>query len=65
MITIQLKSEEALVLFELLAEFTDQPMLNIPTPAERQALIRLHGSLESVLVGPFQIDYSERIKDAR
>ncbi len=56
---------EALVLFEMLAEFYGQPVLEIPGPAERLALVRLHGALEKTLVEPFLPDYRALIEEAR
>jgi hypothetical protein len=46
-----------LVLFEMLADFYSQPALEIPGPAERLALVRLHGALEKTLVEPFMPDF--------
>jgi hypothetical protein len=64
-IGIQLGLDEALVLFELLAEFYDQAALDIPSHSEQLALVRLHGALESTLVEPLQPDYSEKLYSAR
>ena len=49
---------EALILFELLADFHSQPVLKFHDNADRLALVRLHGALESTLVEPFSEDYS-------
>jgi hypothetical protein len=64
-VTFQLGIDEALVLFELLAGFYDQPALPIPSAAERLTLLRLHESLENDLLEPFQPDYKEKVDAAR
>ena len=56
---------EALVLFEMLADFYSPPCLQIQSPAERLALGRLHGALEKALVEPFMPDYQSLIDEAR
>jgi hypothetical protein len=56
---------EALVLFEMLADFYSQPSLAIGSSAERLALVRLHGALEKVLVEPFTPEYRALIEEAR
>ncbi len=55
---------EALVLFEMLAEFNNQPCLQIRSPAERLALVRLQGALEKALVEPFMPEYRALIDEA-
>jgi len=64
-VNFQLGIDEALVLFELLAGFYDQPALEIPGPAERLTLLHLHESLESELLEPFQPGYKEKVDAAR
>lgn len=64
-ISLEIGRDEALVLFELLADFYSQPKLDIPTAAERLALVRLHGALEKTLVEPFRKDYLTLINEAR
>ena len=64
-VTLEVGKDEALILFELLADFSSQAQLGIPTPADRLALVRLHGALEKTLVEPFLPDYRDRIKSAR
>jgi hypothetical protein len=64
-IKLEIGRDEGLVLFELLAEFNDQPALEVPTPAERLALVRLHGELEKTLVEPFQPHYQALLSLAR
>ena len=64
-VNFQLGIDEAPVLFEMLAGFYDQPALEIQTPAERMTLLRLHASLESELVEPYQPNYKEKVDAAR
>lgn len=64
-VTLALGRAEALVLFEMLADFYSQPVLEIGGPADRLALVRLHGALEKTLVEPFRPDYRTLIDAAR
>ena len=64
-VTITIGKPEALVLFELLADFHSDPVLKFRDNAERLALVRLHGALQSTLVEPFSKDYNQFIHDAR
>jgi len=64
-VDLQLGIDEALVLFETLAEFQNQPSVAVPSSAERLALIRLHGVLEKSLVEPFRPDYQQVLEAAR
>ena len=64
-LTIRIGHDEALILFEMLADFYSQTTLEIKDSAERLALVRLHGALEQTLVGPFQPDYQILISSAR
>ena len=64
-VTINITKAEALVLFELLADFHGQPVLEIKDNAERLSLVRIHGALESTLVEPFAKDYDQIIQAAR
>ena len=64
-ITLTLGRDEALVLFELLAGFSNQPALEVRNGAERLALARLHGTLEKTLVEPFMENYRMIIAEAR
>jgi len=57
--------DEALILFELLVDFSDEPSVVVRDNAERVALARLAGSLESTLVEPFMPNYKEIISEAR
>ena len=65
---IELSDDEALVLFELLADYAkneDGRRLQIRYAAERNALWALHSALENTLVVPFQPDYGEQLENAR
>ena len=64
-VTLTIGKAEALILFELLFDFHRQPTLEIKDDAERLALVRMHGVLESTLVEPFSKDYGEIIGAAR
>jgi hypothetical protein len=64
-VTLVIGKAEALILFEFLVDFYRQPALEIKDDAERLALVRLHGALESTLVEPFAKDYGEIISAAR
>jgi hypothetical protein len=64
-INISIGKPEALILFELLADFHSQPVLAFKDNAERLALVRLQGALESALVEPFSKNYNQLISDAR
>jgi hypothetical protein len=64
-VDISIGKPEALVLFELLADFHSQPVLEFRDNAERLALVRLHGALESTLVEPFSKDYVQLVRDAK
>jgi hypothetical protein len=64
-VQFELGHEEAIVLFELLADFQSEDALVIPSSAERLALIRLSGALERVLVDVFRTDYKEILRAAR
>ncbi len=64
-VTLTIGKAEALILFELLFDFYRQPTLEIKDDAERLALVRMHGALESTLVEPFSKDYEEIISAAR
>lgn len=64
-VTLTVGRAEALVLFEMLVDFYSQPALKISGPAERLALVRLHGALEKTLVEPFMPEYRALIEEAR
>ena len=65
--TVMLKmgKNEALILFELLADFHSQPELRIADNADRLALIRIQGALEKTLIEPFSKEYKQLIERAR
>jgi hypothetical protein len=65
LVTLQIGKAEALILFELLADFCDQSALQISDNAEKLALIRLHGALEKSLVEPFSQKYKNIIEEAK
>lgn len=64
-IDLKIGRDEGLVLFEMPADFYEQPALPINNPAEKFALWQLHGALEKVLVEPFMPDYTDRLDAAR
>lgn len=64
-VVLQLSSDEAVVLFELLSRFDENDVLDIQHGGERAALWRLHGALEKKLVEPFRRDYDELLSAAR
>jgi len=64
-VTMKIGKPEALVLFELLADFHSQPMLRIADNAERLALVRFHGALEKALVEPFSREYRDILTRAK
>ena len=64
-ITLVIGKSEALILFDSLADFYRESSLQVNDNAERLALVRLHGALESTLVEPFSPDYREIISAAR
>ena len=64
-VNIRLRKSEALILFELLADFGDQSTIILRGRAERLALARLHGALEKTLVEPFSEEYKALLDKAR
>ena len=64
-VPLEIGRAEALVLFELLADFYSQSCLQISSPAERLALVRLQGALEKALVEPFMPNYRGLVDEAR
>jgi hypothetical protein len=64
-VTIPLGGDEALILFELLVDFYDEPALSMKDSADRIALSRLGRALEKTLAEPFMPDYKEKIEAAR
>jgi hypothetical protein len=64
-ITLAIGKSEALILFDLLTDFHSESSLQVIDNAERLALVRLHGALESTLFEQFSADYREIISTAR
>ena len=64
-IILRIGRDEAIILFELLADFSRQSTLAIGDEADRIALFRLHGALESTLVEPLKPDYLAIIQKCR
>jgi hypothetical protein len=64
-VVLKVGKDEALILFELLADFSDEPSVVVRDNAERLALARLGGALESTLVEPFMENYAEIASNAR
>jgi len=64
-VTLTLGRSEALVLFELLADFYEGASLPVRDEAERLSLVRLFGALQKTLIEPFSQDYKDIIKSAR
>lgn len=66
--TLELTDDEALVLFDLLADYAtkdDGRNLPIKHAAERNALWALEASIERQLTVPFQADYGAALEAAR
>ncbi|HEY3740574.1 MAG TPA: hypothetical protein VGL53_12055 [Bryobacteraceae bacterium] len=64
-VTLTIGKDEALILFESLAEFNEETAIPINDSADRLAFVRLGGVLESTLVEPFMKDYGIIVDDAR
>lgn len=64
-IEVKLTKDEALVLFELLARFSDTDHLTIQDPAEERALWNLNCLLEKTLAEPFSPDWLSILESAR
>jgi hypothetical protein len=64
-LSITIGKAEALVLFDLLWGFRDQPDLPIRNDAERATLWFLQASLEKALAEPFSEDYNQLLHEAR
>lgn len=65
---IELTEDEALVLFELLADYgtsDDGRHLVVRHASERNALSAVHAALEKGLVAPLQDDYVDQLSAAR
>ena len=64
-VQLTIGKDEALILFELLTGFFDEPAVVVKDNADRMALSRLGGSLDKALVEPFLTDYKEIVESAR
>ena len=65
-VSLTLSADEALVLFDLLAERADADSpLHAPDPAAARVLDALEAALERVLVEPFDAWYPELVARAR
>jgi hypothetical protein len=64
-ISLKLSKEQALVLFEWLAQVDSLDTSVFRHPAEEKVLWKLQGQLESVLSEPFAPDYNEILEAAR
>jgi hypothetical protein len=64
-VQIEIKKDEALVLFEFLARFSETGTLEIVDQAEERALWHLSCVLEKILIKPFCRDYLDIIQSAR
>jgi len=64
-ITIVFSKDEALVVFELLSEFRDQPTLAVRDDGERAALWNLGAILEENLSEPFLPEYQSILNEAK
>ncbi len=64
-VTLSLKKEEALVLFEMLADVKQESAVPIRDVAERQAIWNLVCLFESALVEPFMPNYNAIVEEAK
>ena len=65
-ITIKLRKDEALVLFEFLSRFNENDNKEIfQDQAEEKTLWIIEGQLEKILVEPFMPNYQDIIQEAR
>jgi hypothetical protein len=64
-IDVRMGRAEAVILFELLADFSSQAALPVQDEAERLALFRLHGALEETLVESSKPEYSNILEASR
>ena len=64
-VSLTLKKEEALVLFEMIADVQRQARIPIRNAAERRAIWNLTALLEKTLAEPFMKDYATIIKEAQ
>lgn len=64
-VTIELTSDEALVLYDWLARFNQQETPGFADQAEERVLFDLEAMLEKALVVPLQSDYATLLAQAR
>jgi hypothetical protein len=64
-VQIEITNDEALVLFEFLARFSQTGTLDVVDQAEERALWNLSCVLEKILIEPFYPDYLDIIQAAR
>jgi hypothetical protein len=67
-VTLDISDDEALVLYDLLADYAEHDtgrQLTIRSAAERNALWALSAALDKLLVAPFQENYKEQLAAAR
>jgi hypothetical protein len=64
-VTLTLTKAEALILFDLLADFHEDPSLKVRDRADRVALWNLASLLEKSLVEVFSPNYLELVAQAR
>lgn len=64
-VVLRLTEDQALVLFEWLARFNEEPTGDLRDRAEQFVLFDLENQLESMLVAPLRPDYEELLANAR
>ena len=64
-VSLTLKKEEALVLFEMLADIKRESAVPIRDAAERQAIWSLAALFEKALVEPFMPNYDAIVEEAK
>jgi hypothetical protein len=64
-IEVKLTKDEALVLFELLARYSDTDQLTVQDRAEERALWNLNCLLEKILAEPFSPNWLSILESAR
>ncbi|MCR9244739.1 MAG: hypothetical protein NXI31_06890 [bacterium] len=63
--SITVTNDEALVLFEFFARFSDSDELAIQHPAEEIALLRISAQLDKSTADMFEKDHAARLRAAR
>src|SRR5277367_5738717 len=64
-VTLTIGKDEAIILYELLVDYFDEPALSGKDDADRMALTRLAGTLEKTLVEPFMPEWNSLKAQAR